>query len=269
MNHLLREHAPITEELWGEIDSEAKERLVPSLAARRLVDFSGPKGWEYSSTNLGRVEAIPGGTTDGLVARRRVVLPLAEIKAPFLLSRSELAAGSRGAADVDYGPLDDAAQISAVAENRAVFHGWEEAGIDGIAPESPHKPIKAGAKLDQYPAAVARAVELLLRSGVGGPYGLALGRDDYTKVVETTEHGGYLLLDHLRKILGGPVVWAPGVTGGVVLSLRGGDFLFESGQDLSVGYDNHDHEYVELYLEQSFSFRVATPEAAVAITKVA
>jgi uncharacterized linocin/CFP29 family protein len=51
-----------------------------------------------------------------------------------------------------------------------------------------------------------------------------------------------------------------------VLSLRGGDFLFESGQDLSVGYDSHDAQIVRLYLEESFSFRVATPEAAVALT---
>jgi uncharacterized linocin/CFP29 family protein len=73
------------------------------------------------------------------------------------------------------------------------------------------------------------------------------------------------LLEHLRQILGGPIVWAPGVEGGVVLSLRGGDFLFESGEDLSLGYDYHDSEDVHLYLEQSFSFRVATPEAAVAL----
>ena len=49
------------------------------------------------------------------------------------------------------------------------------------------------------------------------------------------------------------------------MSLRGGDFLFESGQDISVGYASHDAETVSLYLEESFSFRVATPEAAVAI----
>jgi uncharacterized linocin/CFP29 family protein len=52
----------------------------------------------------------------------------------------------------------------------------------------------------------------------------------------------------------------------VALSLRGGDFLFESGQDLSIGYDSHDSDVVHLYLEESFSFHVATPEAAVALT---
>ena len=61
-------------------------------------------------------------------------------------------------------------------------------------------------------------------------------------------------------------MWAPGVGGALVLSLRGGDFLFESGQDLSIGYDGHDGQTVRLYLEESFSFHVATPEAAVMLS---
>ena len=84
-------------------------------------------------------------------------------------------------------------------------------------------------------------------------------------MVETAEHGGYPLLDHLHKILEGPIVWGPGLEGAVVLSLRGGDFLFESGQDLSIGYESHDAAVVRLYVEQSFSFRVVTPEAAVVL----
>ena len=82
-------------------------------------------------------------------------------------------------------------------------------------------------------------------------------------MIETAEHGGYPLLDHLREILGGPVIWSPGMEGGVVASLRGGDFLFESGEDFAIGYDHSDAEAVHLYLEESFSFVVATPEAAV------
>ena len=45
MSHLLRRHAPITSDGWQAIDDEARERLIPSLGARRLVDFDGPKGW--------------------------------------------------------------------------------------------------------------------------------------------------------------------------------------------------------------------------------
>jgi uncharacterized linocin/CFP29 family protein len=264
-DHLLREHAPISDAGWGLIDAEARDRLQPGLAARRVVDFAGPLGWEHSATNLGRIEPVDVSPLGPVQGRRRRVLALVELRVPFAVSREELRAGDRGAEDVDFDDLDDAAQRMVVAENTAVFHGWSEAGIDGIVAISPHEAIPCGDQIERYPSHVARAVETLLRNGVSGPYGLALGREEYTRVIETAEHGGYPLFDHLRKILGGPIVWAPGVQGGVVLSLRGGDFLFECGQDLAVGYEAHDAEKVSLYLEQSFSFRVAGPEAAVAI----
>ncbi len=112
-----------------------------------------------------------------------------------------------------------------MAENAAVFHGWKAAGIAGILEASPHDAIALGEDCERYPRHVAKAVDALLAAGVDGPYGLALGPEAHTRVLETSEHGGYPLLEHLREILGGPLVWAPGVQGAAVLSLRGGDFL--------------------------------------------
>jgi uncharacterized linocin/CFP29 family protein len=268
VNHLLRERAPITEEGWAELDTSARARLEPGLAARKVVDFSGPHGWDYSASNLGRVEPLSGG--EGVRAARRVVLPLVELRVDFALSRSELADLERGAEDIDLEPLETAARRLALAENAAVFHGWHDAGIRGIAEACAHDAIAVSTDLSAYARYTAQAVETLLRNGIMGPYALALGPDQYTGVIQTAEHGGVLLFDHLRKILqGGPIVWAPGVQGGVVVSLRGGDFLFESGQDLSIGYSHHDADTVSLYLEESFSFRVATPEAACALKPAA
>ena len=105
----------------------------------------------------------------------------------------------------------------------------------------------------------------LLHNGISGPYALALGGEQYQRVVETAEQAATRCSSTCARSLDGPIVWAPGVTGAVVLSLRGGDFLFESGQDLSIGYESHDSRAVQLYLEESFSFHVATPEAAVVL----
>jgi uncharacterized linocin/CFP29 family protein len=262
MNHLLRQLAPISAAGWELLDDEARERLQPSLAARRLVDFDGPRGWRHSATNLGRTEKIESPAADGVVAAQRRVLPLVELRAEFSISLAELRDNDRGAVDADLAPLDEAAQRIAIAENVAVFHGWAKAGIAGIADSSPVQAQPLGDSVEDYPRSVARAVEALREVGVEGPYGLALGPDEYTRVIETAEHGGYPLFDHLEKILAGPIVWSPGVKGAVVISLRGGDFLFESGQDLAIGYSHHDAEAVHLYLEESFSFVVATPEAA-------
>ncbi len=265
MNHLLREKAPITDAGWSELDDEARERLTPALAARKLIDFTGPFGWGYSATNLGRTEPLGEPPCDGVSGEQRRVLPLVELRAAFEISRAELRDLDRGADDMELAPLDQAARQIAIAENKAVFHGWNGA-VTGISEASPHDAIALGGLPDDYPRPVATAVERLLSNGIGGPYGLALGREEYRTVVESAEKGGYPLFDHLRQILGGPIVWAPGVQGALVLSLRGGDFRFESGQDLSIGYDSHDAEVVRLYLEESFSFRAVTPEAAVVLT---
>jgi uncharacterized linocin/CFP29 family protein len=266
MNHLLRELAPISGSGWRAIDDEAGQRLTPALAARRLVDFAGPHGWEHSASNLGRSTRLASAPHEGVAGRQRRVLALAELRADFSVPIDELRDLDRGALDIDLSSLDAAAHRIAVAENAAVFHGWSDAAIIGVADASTHESTSLGADAEVYPRAVAGAVEQLLQAGVDGPYGLALGREQYRRVVETAEHGGCLLLDHLRQILGGPIVWAPGVRGAVVLSQRGGDFLFDCGQDLSIGYQRHDEEAVHLYIEESFSFLVATPEAAVALS---
>jgi uncharacterized linocin/CFP29 family protein len=125
MNHLLRGIAPITGSGWELIDSEAKQRLTPALAARRLVDFAGPHGWEHSATNLGRTEPLAGSPQEGVSAQRRRVLALAELRADFTVSLVELADRERGAQDVDLTSLDEAAHRIAIAENVAVFHSWD------------------------------------------------------------------------------------------------------------------------------------------------
>ena len=265
MNHLLRPLAPISDAGWTMLDEEARERLVPALAARKLVDFSGPHGWDHSATSLGRTDGIDTAPCTGVSGRRRRVLALVEVRAEFEVSREELADADRGAQDADLQALDKAAHQLAVAENIAVFHGWPEASMTGIAECSPHPRMSLGDAPDDYPRPVAGAVERLLHAGISGPYALALGGEQYQQVVQGAEHGGYPLLEHLRKILEGPIVWAPGVRGAVVLSTRGGDFLFESGQDISTGYLSHDGATVRLYLEETFTFRVATPEAAVTL----
>jgi uncharacterized linocin/CFP29 family protein len=259
VNHLLRSSAPISEAGWELLDREARERLAPALGARRLVDFTGPRGWEHSATNLGRTTPLDAAPGPGVTARQRRVLPLVELRADFSISREELRDADRGADDADLAPLDRAAHQIALAETRAVFHGYGGV-LAGIAEASPHPEPAPG----DDAARVAAAVELLLGAGIEGPYGLALGDGDYRRVTAATE-GGYPLDLHLERILGGPIVWAPGVTGAVVVSTRGGDFVLDCGQDLSLGYESHDAESVHLYLQESFSFHVATPEAAVAL----
>jgi uncharacterized linocin/CFP29 family protein len=262
---LFRDLAPISGAAWAEVDVEAKRSLENFLAARRLVDFSGPHGWAASAITLGSVEALAKGPSDGVDGARRAVQPYVELRASFTLQRAELDAIERGHTSPDLDPVVDAARRIALAEDTAVLRGYETAGITGIAEATPHDPIDLGDGFGEYPRWVAMAVARLRDAGVEGPYGIALGPRCYAGILETTEDGGYPVLERLRLILGGPVVYAPAVDGALVLSMRGDDFELSSGQDIAIGYQSHDATSVTLYLEESLTFHAHSPEAAIAL----
>jgi uncharacterized linocin/CFP29 family protein len=201
---------------------------------------------------------LQGGSVQ---ARTRVVQPMVELRTTFELSRADLEAIDRGACDVDLDAVVDAAKSAALAEDEMVFHG--AAGCPGLTGATPHEPVTISNDYEHYPRFVAQGMARLQDAGVGGPYAIALGPRCYTGVVEESEMGGYPVLEHLRLILGGPVVRAQAVNGAVVVSLRGGDFELVSGQDLSIGYLDHDAETVRLYLEESLALRICSPEAAI------
>lgn len=269
MDHLLRDLAPIPATAWSRIDDEARERLTPLLAARRVVDWTGPGGWTRSARELGRggeLSELPGVDGSSASARLRRVLPLAEVRVPFTVDRGEIDDAERGATDLELDDLERAARLAAEIENRAVFHGWQAAGIEGLTQLARTHNGKLGTDTTGYPSAIAEAVDRLRVAGVEGPYALAVGPKTHTRIIETTEDTGYLLLDHLVRILGGEVVWTPGLDDAVVLSKRGGDFHLDVGQDLSIGYSHYDADAVHLYLEESFTFKVSEPDAAIVLT---
>ncbi len=264
MSHLHRELAPISENAWKEIENEAARTLRNFLAARQVVDFSGPHGWDFSADSLGRIERVPG-PVDGVEAGIRVVQPLVELRHTFTMSRAAIDDIDRGRPDPDLSKVAEAAKRAALGEDHIVFEGFKDAHITGIAEASTFPPLELDNNYAEYPKLVARAVSSLREAGIDGPYAAALGPRCWTGVIETTEDGGYPVLEHLRLILGGPVVWAPAVDGAVVLSTRGGDFQLTCGQDMALGYLSHNSGTVELFLEESIGFRVLTPEAAVAL----
>jgi uncharacterized linocin/CFP29 family protein len=266
MNHLLRELAPISSAGWQEIEKEATRTLKTTLAARRLVDFVGPQGWGASAVGLGRSEAI-AAPTEGpgesrVRARLRRVLPLVELRVPFEMSLADLDDVERGAKDADTDAVIAAARAIAMAEDRAVFHGFGAAGISGICEAQESEGVPIGDDYERFPATVATALNRLRDEGVDGPYAIALGEACYKGVTDTT-HGGYPVLDHVRQMIDGPLVWAPGLDGAVVLSTRGEDFQLTVGEDFSIGYLGHDNDKVRLYIEESFTFWLLSPQAAI------
>ena len=184
---------------------------------------------------------------------------------PFELSRQTIDDVERGSDDSDWQPAKDAAKKLAFAEDRAIFDGYREASIQGIREGTSNAIETLPADVRDYPDAVAHALSQLRLVGVNGPYSVLLGADEYTALAETRDHG-YPVLEHVKRIVDGNLIWAPAIEGAFVLTTRGGDFELNIGQDISIGYVSHTDSVVRLYLQETFVFRVLTSEASVALS---
>jgi uncharacterized linocin/CFP29 family protein len=264
MDVLRRALAPIADEAWKYLDEQAVDVLKTQLSARTLVDFSGPHGIELGAVNLGRLDVSGSAGEGGVPWGVRRVLPLVELRIPFVLSQMEVDNISRGAREINDDPLRDAARKLALLEERTVYLGFAEAHIEGIVARAAHPPINLPGSPEEYPRAVADAVNALHAAGIGGPYALVLGTTAFY-ALRSVGATGYPAARIVRKLIDGEILWSPALDGGVLLSRRGGDFELTVGQDVVIGYAYHDRDKIELYLTESFTFRVLEPLAAVAL----
>jgi uncharacterized linocin/CFP29 family protein len=261
---LKRSHAPILPEAWALIDAEAKRVLELRLAARKVVDFRGPFGWKFAAVNTGRLTLL-SETSDEVNLGIRRVQPLVEMRVPITLSIMEVDTVARGADDPDLSAVVRAATRTALVEDGAIFNGLERAGIQGILPSSPHPVLALPSDVLLFPRAVVEAKELLRKAGIAGPYALVLGTALYEQVFATTEDGRPLARRIEQLVVDRPLIQSEAVVGAALVSARGGDYELTVGQDLSIGYAYHSKHEVELYLTESFTFRVLEPAAAVRI----
>ena len=265
MNNLHRELAPVSEAAWADLESEARRTFTEHVACRRAVDVLGPAGLTLAAVGTGHVTGL-APPAPGVQARQREVARVVELRVPFTVSRRpwttwpaalRTRTGSRSRTPPARWPSPRTARSST---------GWPPRDLPGYGPlqrarRSHCRPTRA-----EYPTAVAQGLTALRLAGVDGPYRLLLSADAYTAVAETTDHG-YPIREHVARVLGqdSEIIWAPAIEGALLLSARGGDYELHLGQDLSIGYLSHDASAVELYFEESLTFLVQTPEAAVSL----
>ncbi|SAK95286.1 Linocin_M18 bacteriocin protein [Caballeronia catudaia] len=263
MNNLHRELAPISADAWEQIEAEVACTFKRSVAGRRVVDVKDPGGAALAAVGTGHqtnVAALQEGVSAKLYDVRRLV----QLTVPFTLQREAIDSVERGSNDGDWQPAKTAASELALAEDSAIFDGYKAAEIVGIREGGSNAPTILPADIDDYPAAISQALEKLRLAGVDGPYSVLLGAEAYTALSAASDQG-YPVIQHIKRIVSGDLVWAPALQGGCVLSTRGGDYELHIGQDLSIGYTSHTDTTVQLYLCETLTFLLLTSEASVSI----
>jgi uncharacterized linocin/CFP29 family protein len=267
MNSILKRHlAPLSDEIWRQIDEQAAAVLKGNLSGRALVPFNGPHGLSAAAINLGLVAAAQKPVVDDVQWGLRKVLPLIEIYAPFALSLEDLEQVDRGGLTPELDPVIQAAHKTACFEETAIYKGLPEGGYAGLLDSSPHKPVALPVKPEGFAGAIGNAVLTLQKQSINGPYHLVLGTGAYQALTLGELQGGPLRKFVDKLLLGGSIKWSPVLNeGGALFSGRGGDAELTVGQDYAVGFAGTHDDTANFFLMASFAFRVIEPAAAIAL----
>lgn len=252
---LYRDLAPISQEAWDEIDERAEEVLKSQLTARRALNVVGPKGADYTVISEGRLADVQ---TKGNVSYGNYkVRPLTEARIEFSMMRWELDNVIRGAKDVDYEPLEKAAQELARFEEEAIYNGLEEAIISGLSEEAEGEAIEIGENPGEMLDAITQGVIKLKDAYADGPYTLIASPEVYKNLM--SRETGYPFADKVEKLIGGDILLNRVIDGAYLIPKGHDDLEFTIGRDFSIGYQAHDIEKVRFFMTESFTFRVLDP----------
>jgi uncharacterized linocin/CFP29 family protein len=260
MDILKKELAPITDAAWSEINEQAKEIFNTDLSARKFIDVESPRGLEFGAVSTGRLNIPDKQVAEELLYGIRDVQPIVEVRSAFDLDLWELDNIERGAGDIPMESLEKAARRLATFEEKAIYEGLKKANIRGLKQSSGHTMTFAD-KPEDILNTVIEAVTQLKTASVDGPYSLVLDKNSWMKVSSIVN--GYPLRLQLEEVLGGSLIFAPHLEGTFVASTRGGDFKLTLGNDISIGYEMHTRNTVNLFFTEAFTFRVLDSDAII------
>jgi len=263
---LRRDRAPLSDRAWQAIDEAVVRAAKQELAARRIADFEGPKGWGHVAEPLGtRRPASRGRAEAGAQRSIPDVMLLCEMRKDFSLPWGAIDAFERGARVLDTLAAEHAAREVALAEDDLAFHGGQ--GSTGFlrAEEGPKVALGNWSAPGQVAGDLLAAVARLDEGGIAGPYAAVLEPSRYYAYLRAAaERRLSTEADRLEGLFRG-IHRSSVIRGGGVFSLRGSDFLLVVGGDLTIGYRAHDGEAVHLFCVETVGAHLLTPNAVCAL----
>lgn len=263
MEILRKKMAPMSNDMWKDIKDQAESVLATSRTVRKFADVDGPFGPDFAAVSTGRFKVPRDKWKTGINYGIREVLPLIEVRIPFELDLWELENISRGAKDADLDNLDVAVKAAVNLEENIIYKGLNNAGIAGLEKSSKYPIEKLPVDPSEILKLVGAQINRLQQNGVEGPYSLVLEESYWLELVNLT--GGYPIIQQLKDLLEGQVIVNKNFDKSFLVSKRGGDYELTIGQDTTIGYDAHDERKINLFLTESFTFRVLSPEALVVL----
>jgi len=250
-----REDAPLSAETWKLLDATMIEAAKSQLSGRRIISIEGPYGFGLKAIPLSDCECGEGISGSPFI-------PVSLITTSFFLNKRDLAATERDGLMFDAAPVAGAAMACAAKEESIIYNGLQDVpgllNAEGGSSLTLTKWDKTGTAADQ----IIDAVTKLDDAGFHGPYCMALAPAQYNLLLRRYPQGDGTELDHVRTIVAGDVVKAPGLKKGGVLLASGRQYCsVVIGQDMSIGYNGPSGDSLAFSISESLALLIRAPEA--------
>jgi uncharacterized linocin/CFP29 family protein len=241
MDYLSRGNAPLSAQLWEQIDDTVVAAAKRVLTGRKFLHIYGPLGAGTQSVNIDEAGNIHEESADGLsIIKGRRFSQIPALYSDFTLLGKDLEAAAAGSVPADLTSAAAAAQQLAVKEDSMIFFGDKSAGFEGLLTAGGTGKIKMkdwktgeNAFTD-----IASALELLLEKGIYGSCSLVMSPDLFLHLQRLQEGTGMLEIDRISKLLDGHILRTPvlGKNRAVLVSTDAANIDIVVGQDIATAY---------------------------------
>ncbi|BER91919.1 family 1 encapsulin nanocompartment shell protein [Atrimonas thermophila] len=253
-DYLFQKDVPLQEATWQKLEEVMIQTARSLLVGRRILPVEGPYGLGLSAVPL--EESLQ----EGVRLVKTVGIP--SFSEVFSLSKRMLAAFEENGVYLNLRPLQDAVSACARKEDSLVFQGIS--GVPGLlkAEGSKKSPLSAWNETGEAVEDVIKAINVLEKQGVPGPYLLVLAPERFNLLFRRYPSGNQLEIEHMRLLCEAGVLKSPVLEEGGILLGRGGKVgRIILAQDMQIGFIGPTEDSLEFYVSEALLPLVEIPEA--------
>ncbi len=246
-NVLMRSDAPLTDAQWQLIDATVGEVIGRVVVGRRILDLYGPLGFGAYTVPLYTYNSANGEPVRAKVTRQ---LALSTLAKDFIITAKDLDLMNSGQ-PFDTGPIAAAATQLALAEDKLIFSGDADEGVEGLLTITGRQTLPLGDwnEEGQALADISAATATLVSAGFYPSYFVAMHPVLYTKLQRVYGRRGILEIELVEKQATGGVFASPSIPQDKVLVIAAQPQYV----DLAVGLDIATGFVESVSLEHHFS----------------
>ncbi|MDR2884631.1 MAG: bacteriocin family protein [Deferribacteraceae bacterium] len=263
MDYLGREGAPISADLWRNIDNTVVDVAKKSLKVRRFLPLVSV-GTEAQYAKIERFDKGEEIEEWFVKTTNRQLVEIPQIYSDFWLNWRDL----NGA--IDLSPCMRAATVLSKHEDEMIFYGIPALKLEGLLTVKGSQQVKRGnwGEGENAFADVATGIAMLEKAGRSGRYALVVSPDLYMQLQRIQAGTGVLESKRIQKLVGSDIIKSTALKDKTAFLVCAESYCMDLavGQDITTAYLecvdlNHHFRVMETAL-----LRIKCPDAIVLFT---